>query len=181
MPSIGRRLWNIAIRLSAPMLAATVGRLCWATKFTWLGLGVRVDSLRRVKLGKSVFLDKGVILEAWDGHIHIGDRVYVGCYSVIIGSGEVDINANVLIGAHCVITSSNHRFAIRHKLMWEQGMALGKVTIGEDVWLGANVKVMPGVTIGTGAVVGAGSVVTKDIPDFHIAMGVPARIVGVRG
>lgn len=56
-------------------------------------------------------------------------------------------------------------------------MALGKVTIGEDVWLGANVKVMPGVTIGTGAVVGAGSVVTRNIPDFHIARGVPAKIV----
>jgi hypothetical protein len=51
LPSPGRRLWNIAIRLSSPMLASTVGRLFWALKFTWLGLGVRVDSLRRVKLG----------------------------------------------------------------------------------------------------------------------------------
>ena len=84
------------------------------------------------------------------------------------------------MGAHCMITSSNHRFGNRNKIIWEQGMELGKVTIGEDVWLGANVKVMPGVRIGTGAVVGAGSVVTRDIPDFHIARGVPAKIVGSR-
>jgi acetyltransferase-like isoleucine patch superfamily enzyme len=180
MPSLGRRLWNIGIRLSSPMLASTVGRLYWATKFTWLGLGVRVDNPRKVRLGKSVFLDKGVILEAWEGNIQIGNKVYVGCYSVIIGSGGVIIGSNVLMGAHCVITSSNHKFGIRNKLIWEQGMELGKVTIGEDVWLGANVKVMPGVNIGNGAVIGAGSVVTKDIPDFHIAMGIPAKIVGTR-
>jgi acetyltransferase-like isoleucine patch superfamily enzyme len=162
------------------VLGSTVGRLYWALKFTWLGSGVRIDSMRRVRLGKSVFLDKGVILEAWDGYLHIGNRVYIGCYSVIIGSGGVKIGSNVLMGAHCVITSANHRFSDRNIIIWEQGMSPGQVTIGEDVWLGANVKVMPGVSIGNGAVVGAGSVVTKNIADYHIAMGVPAKIVGSR-
>jgi maltose O-acetyltransferase len=92
----------------------------------------------------------------------------------------VEIGSNVLMGAHCVITSSNHRFGNRNKIIWEQGMAPGKVTIGEDVWLGASVKVMPGVTIGTGAVVGASSVVTKDIPPYGIAVGSPAKVIKYR-
>ena len=164
-PSPPMRLWNIAVRLLAPLAASTIGRLIWATKFTWLSLGVRIDKPWRVKLGNSVFLDKGVILEAWEGNINIGNRVYIGCYSVITGNGDVDIGSNVMMGAHCVITSANHIFANSKKIIWEQGMTKKRVKIGDDVWLASSVKVMPGVKIGNGAVIGAGSVVTKDIPE----------------
>ena len=66
-PRRSRRLLNTVFRLFTPLFVSTVGRLYMASKFSWLGFGVRVDSLRKVKLGKSVFLDKGVILEAWHG------------------------------------------------------------------------------------------------------------------
>jgi acetyltransferase-like isoleucine patch superfamily enzyme len=62
-----------------------------------------------------------------------------------------------------------------------QGTAYGNVSIGEDCWLGTNVVVLPGVTIGKGAVVGAGAVVTKDVPEYAIALGIPAKVVGHRG
>jgi len=180
-PSRVRRIWNIFVRLFLPFISSTLGRVFWASKFTWLGSGVRIDNPWKVKLGRSIFLDKGVILEARIGHVEIGNRVYIGCYSVIIGNGGVVIGSNVLIGAHCIITSSNHRFDRRDRIIWEQGMSWKKVTIGDDVWWGANVKVMPGVSIGNGAVVGAGSVVTKDIPDYGVAIGVPCKIVRYRG
>ncbi len=180
-PSPVKRIWNIFVRLFLPLISSTLGRIYWASKFTWLCSGVRVDNPCKVKLGRSVFLDKGVIMEARIGHIYLGNRVYIGCYSVIIGNGGVVIGSNVLMGAHCIITSSNHNVERRDRIIWEQGMSRKKVTIGDDVWLGANVKVMPGVSIGNGAVVGSGSVVTKDIPNYGIAIGVPAKIVRYRG
>jgi len=180
-PSPVKRIWNIFVRLFLPLISSTMGRVYWASKFTWLGIGVRIDNPWKVKLGRAVFLDKGIILEARIGRIDIGNRVYIGCYCVIIGNGGVVIGSNVLIGAHCIITSSNHNFDRRDRIIWEQGMSWKKVTIGDDVWLGANVKVMPGVSIEHGAVVGAGSVVTKDIPSYGIATGIPAKIVGYGG
>ena len=63
----------------------------------------------------------------------------------------------------------------------DQGHATGRIVIEDDVWLGMGVKVMDGVRIGQGAVIGAGAVVTKDIPPYSIALGVPARVTSKRG
>ena len=180
VPNLPKKIYNIAFRLLVPLFVSTFGRLFYALKFSWLGLGVRIDNPWKVKLGKSVFLDKGVILEAWEGNINISHRVYIGCYSVITGNGGVDIGRNVMMGAHCVITSANHNFSSRKNIIWEQGMTRKSVKIGDDVWLGSSVKVMPGVKIGHGAVIGAGSVVTKDIPEYGIAVGAPAKVVKYR-
>lgn len=174
------RTVEIIRKLTLPIISSTFGRVYWATRFTWLGNGVRIDNPWKVKLGRSVFIDKGTIIEARVGNVAIGDKVYIGCYSVIMGNGIVNIGSNVLIGAHCVITSSNHKYELCDKIIWEQGMLKEKVSIGDDVWLGANVKVMPGVSVGSGAVVGAGSVITEDIPSYAVVVGVPGRVIKFR-
>ncbi len=64
--------------------------------------------------------------------------------------------------------------------MGHQGMRISEVVIGNDVWIGMRVIIMPGVKVGDGAVIGAGAVVTKDVPDFAIVGGVPAKIIRYR-
>ncbi|MCE9640174.1 MAG: hypothetical protein K8S22_08520 [Betaproteobacteria bacterium] len=62
-----------------------------------------------------------------------------------------------------------------------QGHAAGVIDVADDVWIGANTVILPDVSIGKGAIIGAGSVVTKDVPAYSIAAGVPAKVIGTRG
>lgn len=114
------------------------------------------------------------------GRITIGNHVEVGIGSVIYSSSDVEIGNNVLIAAHCYIIDSNHGIE-KNKLIRDQVSTIkGPVVIEDDVWLGAGCKVLSGVHIGNGAVIGANSLVNKDIPDYAIAVGSPARIIGYR-
>lgn len=93
---------------------------------------------------------------------------------------SVEIGDNTSIAANCYIIDSNHGIE-KGKLIREQKSAVkGPVVIGEDVWLGAGVKVLSGVHIGNGAVIGAGAVVNSDIPENAVAVGVPARVIRYR-
>lgn len=104
--------------------------------------------------------------------IEIGNSVHFAEYVHIWGGGGVIIGNRVMIGSHTAITSVTHDYA--SDVMF--GTAIKKsVVICDDVWIGAHVIVMPGVTIGEGAVVGAGAVVTKDVPPRMIMIGVPAK------
>lgn len=97
----------------------------------------------------------------------IGNNSGIGANS-IIGRGTT-IGDNVMMGPECYIYTRNHAFSRTDIPMREQGMQDFKpVTIGNDVWIGARVTILPGVKIGNGCIIGAGSVVTKDMPDFAI-------------
>lgn len=85
-----------------------------------------------------------------------------------------------MIGPDVVILTRTHSIDRVDVPMIEQGFWTGKVTIGNDVWIGMRSVIMPGVNIGNGAVVGAGAVVTKDVPDYAIVGGVPARVIKYR-
>lgn len=123
---------------------------------------------------------RGVIVESWGGHVTIGPRVYLGPYVVVYGHGGVDIGADSLIAMHCRIVSSSHAIPPRDRAIQGEPDVLQPTRIGRDVWLGGGVSVLGGVTIGDGCVVGAGAVVTRDLPPYSIAVGVPARVVGER-
>lgn len=114
------------------------------------------------------------------GEISIGNNVELGASSVIYSSKKVNIEENVLIAAQCYIIDSNHAIDISKLIREQDSTVKGPVTIKEGAWLGAGVKVLSGVTIGKGAVIGAQSLVNKDIPDYAIAVGVPAKIIGYR-
>jgi acetyltransferase-like isoleucine patch superfamily enzyme len=97
------------------------------------------------------------------------------------GQGGLEIGNDCLIASHVVFIPENHVFDRRDVAIREQGGTRKGIRIGDDVWLATGAVVLDGVSIGRGAVIGAGSVVTKDIPDYAIAVGVPARVIGQRG
>jgi len=134
-----------------------------------------------LRLGNDVHLARFCTLRAGENGIILHDNVGINTRSYLEGNGGVEVGANTLFspGVHCI--SGNHVFDDREVPIKYQGTQLGKITVGEDCWLGTNVTVLPGVTIGRGSVIGAGAVVTRDVPEFSIALGVPARVVGQRG
>jgi acetyltransferase-like isoleucine patch superfamily enzyme len=142
--------------------------------------GVANGSRGTVVLGDSCELCQGVVLQAWGGSITLGRNVFVGEYTVIYGHGGVTVGDDTLIAMHCRIVSSNHTIPGRGEKIRDRADVLLPTVIGRDVWLGAGVTVLGGVTIGDGCVVAAGSVVTRDLPPYAVAVGVPARVVRVR-
>ncbi|WP_321391936.1 DapH/DapD/GlmU-related protein [uncultured Desulfuromusa sp.] len=109
--------------------------------------------------------------------ITLGHNFYMNAHCHILG--EIVIGDNVLFGPKVVIWGRDHGIK-RDQLICQQDHSCAPVFIGDDVWIGAHASVMKGVTIGKGAVIGAGSVVTKDIPEYAIAVGNPARVVKYR-
>lgn len=95
------------------------------------------------------------------------------------GHGRIVLGRNVLFGPDCLVTAANYRFNDGQPVT-EQAMDEADVVIGDDVWLGAKVIVLPGARIGAGAIIGAGAVVRGEIPDMAIAVGAPAKVVGRR-
>jgi acetyltransferase-like isoleucine patch superfamily enzyme len=118
-----------------------------------------------------------------------GERIKIGAYSHIGGRcsiwagdsvGRITLGRHALLGPEVFITASNYQTKPGTPVM-DQPRLERDVVIGDDVWLGARVVVVPGVEIGDGCIVGASSVVTRSIPAGSIAVGNPARIVGRRG
>ena len=128
--------------------------------------------------GKNINIEKGADFGKGDG-IKIGDNSGLGinCYV----RGPLEIGNDVMMGPDVLIFTQNHQTADTEIPMREQGMApLKPVVIGDDVWIGARVCILPGVTIGQGAVIGACAVVSKDVPAYSVAEGNPARVVKKR-
>lgn len=112
-----------------------------------------------------------------DPKIIIGNNFYMnaGCHIL----GEIIFGDDVLIGPKTVIWGRDHGIA-KNELIRKQNHNKKKIIVGNDVWIGANVTILKGVSIGNGAVIGAGSVVTKDVPEYAIVAGNPARVVKYR-
>ena len=126
--------------------------------------------------GENVNIERGATIST---SLRIGDRSGVGIDCICAGS--VTIGNNVMMAPECVILTRNHAFDRTDIPMGEQGVQQEKpVIIGNDVWLGQRVIILPGVHIGNGVIVGAGAVVTKDVPDYAVVAGNPARIIKYR-
>jgi acetyltransferase-like isoleucine patch superfamily enzyme len=110
----------------------------------------------------------------------LGDDVDLALGVILTTSGGVEIGDRTLVGYRAQIISANHVIPEGRGNIFGSGHDKAKVTIGRDVWIGANSIILPGVTIGNGAIVAGGSVVNKDIPPFAIVGGVPAKIIKER-
>ena len=126
------------------------------------------------KSGNKFKLSREVIIEA-PQKITIGNNVQINARCWISGGGGLNIGSDVLIGPHVIIHSANHNFNDINQSIYKQGHTLKTVTIGDDVWVGAGVIILPGVTIDKGCIIGAGSIVTKNTEPFSIYVGNPAR------
>ena len=192
------------------LLGALIRNLFYRPFFSKMGLlafiesGVEFKSASSIELGRRVLLHHGVYLNGWhknskiclqecayldrnvsitaheSGYIEIGKLAYIGPSTCIAGPGPVTIGNYCLISSGCGIYGNNHIFNDPEILIREQGFTNKGITIEDDCWLGTGVKVLDGVTIGKGSIIGASAVVTKDIPPYSIAVGIPARVIAKR-
>ncbi len=138
---------------------------------------VRMDTppYRRFWLGRRSVVESYCCINNAVGDVIIGDYTRIGLHSTIIG--PVCIGNHVNLAQGITITALNHNFSDATKRIDEQGITTKPVVIKDDVWIGANAVVLPGVTIGSHAVVAAGAVVTHDVPDNTVVGGVPAKVI----
>ena len=164
--------WNSLFRLSLVISGSNLSRFWRRYRFFW---GKRALSFYG-KCGNDVNFCK---------HIHIASDLIIGDRSGI-GEGAlierfVRIGSDVMMGPDCKIYTSNHEYSDTETPMILQGMRPAEpVVIGDDVWIGANVIILPGVRIGDGCVIGAGSVVTSDTPPYSVSAGNPCRVIKSR-
>ena len=135
-----------------------------------------------VKMGNGVHIHRDSIIETGSGgsltigaDTHIQPRCQFSAYR-----GSIEIGSHVQIAPNCAFYPYDHGFAPDELIAKQPLQTKGGIVIDDDAWLGVGVIVLDGVRIGKGAVVGAGSVVTQDIPDCAIAVGVPARVMKIR-
>ena len=114
-----------------------------------------------------------------EAHITIGDRTTIGFHTFIYASREISIGADCMIAPFVYMVDSNHSFD-RDTPMNKQPNIPAAIVVEDDVWVGAGAKILAGVTIKTGAIIAAGSVVTKDVGEYEIFAGSPAKKVGDR-
>lgn len=110
--------------------------------------------------------------------LFVGENTWLGVNSFICG--KVKIGSNVMVGPNVAITGANHNIEKADVPMINSGITVKGIIIEDDVWIGANAVVLDGTTIKRGAVIGAGCVVTKDIPEYAVVVGNPAKIIKYR-
>jgi len=142
-------------------------------------LDAKGTSNRGITIGDGVFIGRNSIIYCKDGDIDIQPNANISFNCEVYSSHKVVIGKGALIAAYCYIMSGgsyDHRGS-EIEFADQEGFAKGPTIIGERCWLGARVTVLDGVSIGTRTVVGAGAVITKDLPEHAVAVGVPARVV----
>lgn len=136
----------------------------------------QVDLLKRIlgKTGDEVYIEPPFHCD-YGYNIEVGENFYANYNLVILDVGKVRIGKNVMFAPNVSIYTAGHPV---HPDSRNSGYEYGiDITIGDNVWIGGNVCVLPGVKIGDNVVIGAGSVVTKDLPDNVIAVGNPCRVI----
>jgi maltose O-acetyltransferase len=150
---------------------------------SWFPLSAHSELCRKWRLfwarrvvancGKNVNFEKG---STFTPQLSIGDNSGVGIRSAI--NGPVTIGNDVMMGQEVIVYTTRHIDDRVDIPMRQQGMKdVVPVVIGDDVWIGSRVIILPGVTIGRGCIIGAGAVVTKDVPDYTVVGGVPAKVI----
>ena len=164
-----------------------------------VGVGTRIrlhcllkgDGLKNVKIGPDCYIDAYNVIECSarlekDGKVHtpeltIGSGCNLGEYNHITAVNRIVIGDNLLTGRFVLISDNSHGSFEMEELnihpSRRQIVSKGEVVIGDNVWIGDKVSVLPGVHIGNGCIIGANSVVTHDVPAYSIAAGNPAKVL----
>ena len=130
---------------------------------------------RKFSLGDYSVIESFACINNAVGDVIIGDHTRIGLHNTIIG--PVTIGSHVNLAQGITVTALNHNFEDSDKRIDEQGVSTTPVIIEDDIWIGANAVILPGVTIGNHSVVAAGAVVTKNVPPHSLVAGVPAKII----
>jgi galactoside O-acetyltransferase len=146
-----------------------------------------INGVENISFGSNMTIGTGCRIYAQNGsndntEIIFGKGISIN-YDVSINAdcgGKIIIGDNSLIGPGVIIRASNHNTELLNSPINSQGHIPGRIEIGENVWLGANVIILPNVRIGNNSIIGAGSVVTKNVPENVVAVGVPAKVIKKR-
>lgn len=138
-------------------------------------------SVGKIFLGNNTVILQDVKILSYGGLIEIGENVSVNPFCILYGHGGLKIGNNVRIAANTIMIPSNHNFSRTDIPIYQQGETSKGITIEDDVWIGANVKILDDVKISKGIIVGAGSVVTKPLTkEYGIYAGIPAKFIKYR-
>ena len=128
----------------------------------------------QIRIGKKVSIGNNVRIEAKGGSIDIGDDVFIGDGCIFVSQANIKIGSNCQIAEYVVIRDQDHSFSTRP--IKDAGFKTAFIEIGEDVWVGAKATITKGSTIGNGSVIGAHALVKGPIPEFSLAVGIPAKV-----
>ena len=170
MSTTTRNIWRVAYAATAKLLPQS----CYCKP----AMRVRGFFARRIceSVGEWVNIERGATFAVG---VTIGNGSGIGKDCEL--HGEVHIGENVMMAPECVFYTRNHETSRLDIPMGKQGETVPKaIYVGDDVWFGRRVMVMPGVHIGEHSIIAAGAVVTKDVPPFSIVGGVPAKVIGSR-
>jgi len=145
--------------------------------FTWTDQ----DTPGRLSIGKDTVVKEAALVSAINGSCVIGERCAVGARAELRAVGaDIVIGDDVRIAAEVVIMTRDHNFGTGEvdTPLLEKGYVHHPVTVGKLSWIGRRAIILPGLTLGRNVIVAAGAVVTKDVADFAIVGGVPARVIG---
>ena len=139
---------------------------------------VKITQPELVSVGDNVEFYYGVYVQPCGKEITIGSNTHFAPYAVLYG--PLSVGENCAVAAHVVLASIAHGHDEIDTPFVNQPVDQRKITIEDNVWIGANAVIMPGITIGTGSIIGAGAVVTKDVPPYSVMGGVPAKLIKKR-
>ncbi len=134
-----------------------------------------------VRIGDDVVISKSCVIQAKTGALRIDDRCDIGAHTIISAISSIYLERAVLIAGNCYIGGARYHLEDKEQAIMDQGIySRGPIAIGEGSWIGASATILDGVSIGRGCVVGAGALVTKDVPDYAVVVGAPAKILTIR-
>jgi acetyltransferase-like isoleucine patch superfamily enzyme len=179
---------SLKITIKLILLKIRLRRVNHINLHAWTHIGkytlLKTDKTSTIEFNDHVVIDNYVmILAEGAGSIVLGKHIFIGDYSTIRATkGKVSIGSNTMIAQQVKLISTNHYYKDKSKFIHEQDIDILKIgiTIGDDCWLGAGCVILPGVTLGNGVVVGANAVVTKNVPDYAVVVGIPAKIITYR-
>ena len=128
-----------------------------------------------ITIGAGVYVGRNSILSCKNGDIFLRDRVNIGFNSEVFSGSRVEIGSDTLVAAYCYFVGGDHAVENAEAALTEQGSRSLGITIGANCWFGAGAIVLDGIRVGANAIVGAGAVVTKDVSDYAVTVGVPAK------
>jgi maltose O-acetyltransferase len=165
---IGKVIYNIF----AKHLPASYSKINLSSRYIRAFCGKLILS----KCGQNVNIERGA---TFSSKVELGNNSGIGINASI--AGKTIIGDHVMMGPDCAIYNRNHDFTRLDIPMNEQGYSEEKiVVIGDDVWIGGRVTILPGIRIGKGSIIAAGAVVVKDVPDYAVVGGNPSRILKYR-
>ncbi len=142
------------------------------------GRGAGTDG---VVIEDQVIINRNCMIQAKTGPIRLGARTTIGSNSVIVSMAGVEFGEAVLVAGNCYFSAGAYHVDDISSAVMDQGAySKGPIILGDNTWVGTGAIILDGVKVGEGAIIGAGAVVTKDVPDYAIVAGVPAKVIRMR-